>query len=528
MPNKGKHITIPPDVLEQLVNYGYREAGASTSKRSLRGFSQRSSDTVKDIDENLYTLWNRSRMLYMDEPYATSALKTIRTNAIGTGLRLKPRLNRDILHMANGEADILERQIQHEFHMWACNKNHCDSLGVNDFYELQQLAFLSSLMSGDVFCLIEKDFKKDPSNPYPLRLRVIEADRVSTPLDADNYNYISPGVSTVVSKTKAGNIIRNGIELDRKGKVVAYHICNAYPNEVPIDGSEKKWTRVLAYGQRSKLPNVLHVMNAERPEQYRGVPLLAQVIDPLEQLRRYTEAELTAAVIEACYTIVWKHADADDELNEAYGEGEEVPHNEYEMQFAPGAVVDADIDDEIQAIDPKRPSSGFKNFDESIATKIGAAIEVPKDVLMKSHSSSYSASRASQLEANKTFKMYRGWFVSDFVQPVYEIWFNEAVASGRIDAPGYFADPIIRAAYTNAEWVGPAMGQIDPVKEVTANVMKINNGLATHEDIATEMGAGDFDHIVDQLKMENDRLQDAAVNTEQNIRYTEREYYQDG
>lgn len=514
MPNKGKHITIPPDILDELVNYGYREAGASTSKRSLRGFNARSSDTVKDIDENLYTLWNRSRMLYMDEPYATSALKTMRTNVIGTGLKLKPRLNRDVLHLESEEADQLERQIQHEFGMWASNKNHCDALGVNDFYELQQLAFLSSLMSGDVFALVEKDFKKDPNNPYPLRLRLIEADRVSTPQDATSFNYIAPGVSTVVSKAKNDNIVRNGIELDRKGKIVAYHICNAYPNEVPIDGSEKTWTRVLAYGQRSKMPNVLHVMNAERPEQYRGVPLLAQVIDPLEQLRRYTEAELTAAVIEACYTIVWKHSDADDELNEAYGEGGNVPHNEYEMQFAPGAIVDMDIDDEIEAIDPKRPTSGFAKFDESIATKIGAALEVPKDVLMKSHTSSYSASRASQLEASRTFKMYRGWFVSDFVQPVYDIWFSEAVAAGRINAPGFFADPLLRAAYTSAEWVGPTMGQIDPVKEITANVMRINNGLSTHEDIATEMGSGDFNHIVDQLKVENQRLKDADVSSQ--------------
>ena len=60
--------------------------------------------------------------------------------------------------------------------------------------------------------------------------------------------------------------------------------------------------RVQAYGERTGLPNILHVMESERPDQYRGVSYLAQVIEPLLQLRRYTESELTAAVVESFFT----------------------------------------------------------------------------------------------------------------------------------------------------------------------------------------------------------------------------------
>ena len=58
------------------------------------------------------------------------------------------------------------------------------------------------------------------------------------------------------------------------------------------------WTRVKAYQEHTGLPNVVHVMDSERPDQYRGVSYLAQVIEPLLQMRRYTESELMAAVIE--------------------------------------------------------------------------------------------------------------------------------------------------------------------------------------------------------------------------------------
>lgn len=64
--------------------------------------------------------------------------------------------------------------------------------------------------------------------------------------------------------------------------------------------------------------------------------------------------------------------------------------------------------------------------------------------------------------------MYRAWFVADFCQPIYEEWLSEAVAKGRIKAPGFFTDPIIKDAYCSAEWTGPSAGQLDPTKEVEA------------------------------------------------------------
>ncbi|MFQ9465311.1 MAG: phage portal protein [Gallintestinimicrobium sp.] len=59
-------------------------------------------------------------------------------------------------------------------------------------------------------------------------------------------------------------------------------------------------------------------MNAERPEQYRGVTYLAQIIEPLLQTRRYTESEITAAIVESFFTAFIKTKTDQDEfpLNE--------------------------------------------------------------------------------------------------------------------------------------------------------------------------------------------------------------------
>lgn len=487
-----------------MMNSGYSHAGASWNKRSMKGFTVSSASPQDDIDQNNYTLRQRSRILYMSDAVATSAIKTNRTNVIGTGLKLQPRVDKDLLRLSQEQADQLEAQIEREFNLWAKDKKACDATGVNDFYEMQQLAFASSQMSGDVFAVI----KEEPAtflHPYTTRLHILEADRISTPSAAKT----TAMLTATTARAENGNMIYDGVEVDSNGKVVAYYVCNAYPYHIPEDGSSVEWVRIPAIGEETGLPNILHVMDSERPDQYRGVPYLAPVIEPLLQLRRYTDAELTAAVVESCFTVFVKtNADpSENPFNEAVGEGQhEIPHNDNEYELGAGNINYMYPDEDISFADPKRPASGFSEFTKAVSEQIGAALEIPVDLLLKSFNASYSASRAALLEAWKAFRMHREWFISDFCQPAYEIWFHEAVATGRIQAPGFFNDPLIQKAYMRAEWIGPTAGQLDPTKEVSAELSAISAGLTTHEAAAMRLNGSNWNANMDQLKHETERL----------------------
>ena len=107
--------------------------------------------------------------------------------------------------------------------------------------------------------------------------------------------------------------------------------------------------------------------------------------------------------------------------------------------------------------------------------------------------------------------MRRKWLVDGFCQPVYEVWLAEAVARGRIKAPGFFSDPLIREAWCGARWIGPVQGSLDPLKEVKAAVIQIQNGLRTHAQVTMETGGGDWDDNVTQLAEENKRLAEAGA-----------------
>lgn len=498
----------PKTTAPNMSNYGYAEAGASWKKKAMRSFNAASSSPQWDIDHSNDTLRQRARMLYMAAPIATSAIKINRTNVIGCGLRLKSSIDIKRLGISKEAAKEWQDKTEAEFKLWAEKKKACDATGVNDYYEMQQLALMSWLMSGDVFGLVKQ---AEPTSmcPYSLRIQLVEADRCSTPLiNAGNYCFSTEG------KAENGNRIFDGVEIDSVGMIKAYHFRNTYPHILATASTE--WTRVEAYGERTGLPNVLHVMESERPEQYRGVTYLAQIIEPLLQMRRYTEGELMSALVESFFTAFITTDTGAEQMpyNEVNGSKVE-PSDPDDYEMGPGTINVMKPGEDIKFATPTRPASGFSAFIRAICEQCGAALEIPADLLLKSFNASYSASRAALLEAWKAFKMRREWFANDFCKPIYEIWLAEAVARGRVQAPGFFSDPLIRAAWLGSEWIGPSQGQLDPIKEISAEILANQHGYSTREQSTIRLNGGQWEANMGQIKRENEIIADAnGITTE--------------
>lgn len=476
----------------EILNSGYGNYGASKTKKGLAGWIYNGGSNKEDIEYNLDTLRQRSRDLYMGVPLATGALKTYRTNVVGMGLKLKSQIDYEILGLSEDEARALEMKIEREFFLWA-DSTACDLERLDNFYELQQLAFLNWLMSGDVIAVLPKT--KRPNMPYDLRIQLIEADRLCNP-----------------NRTYDPNII-GGVESDSNGEVVAYHICSQHP--LSFETKEMKWTRVKAYGEKTGRKNVIHVMNRERIGQRRGIPLLAPVIEALKQLGRYTDAELIAAVVSGMFTIFIEkgNSSSDNPFGDMISREEQVDfEDENSIEIAPGAVLDLNYGEKAHDINPGRPNTAFDGFVVAICRQIGAALELPYEILVKEFTSSYSASRAALLEFWKTVRMYRSWLAADFCQPIFEEWLSEAVAIGRISAPGFFTDPLIKKAYCGTEWNGPAQGLLNPVQEVTAAAARVQYGFSTGERESAEMNGSDFYRNAIQIKQENKIKNEGEIN----------------
>ena len=500
----------------EIINTGYGNYGANLTKKSMRGWDFAGGSAKEDIEDNIDILRQRSRDAYMGIPTAAAALKTMRTNVIAGGLIPSPQIDGEFLGLSTAESERLQQQITREFSLWA-DTPACDAERVDNFYKLQQLAFLSYLMNGDTFVLLPT--REDAGQPYSLRVRVIEADRVCSP---DLYDRLVP---CDVNGYHVNQIVQ-GVETDADGVVVAYWICNRHPlaNTATIQPGEMQWTRVEAFGRESGRRNVLHIMNRERAGQRRGVPILAPVLEAIKQLGRYTDAEVTAAVLSAMVTIaVIKENPADGRpFGEMLPPDMQIDAADYgSVELGPGAFVDMAPGEDIKMIDPKHPNTGYDEFTNAVIRQVGAALEIPPEVLFKQFTASYSAARGALNEFWRTCAMQRDWFKDDFCKPIYDEWFAEAVARGRIKAPGFFADPAIRKTYIACTWSGPARTNLNPVQEVQAAALRVEHCFSTAADETAQMTGGDFNRNVRQRVIEASRKKevDEIINpTQQEVK----------
>ena len=475
----------------------YGSHGASQTLNSMIGWIVNGGAAEDDVDAYGSTLRQRSRDLFVGGGLARSGPLALTTSVVGWGIQPKPKIDGDMLGLSDEAVEEAERMILREFKLWAENP-FCDAERQKNFYELQQLAFLSMLVSGDVFALF--GMKENARTPYQTTVRLLEADRISTPN--------SSGDSEIKNLDSGGRII-DGVEIDREGAVVKYHIANHHPLAGSVTEA-LEWNSIDAYGKDTGAPNILHIMTAERPEQRRGIPFVAAEIELLKQFDRYLKSELTANLVASMFSVFLESTEDDGVtgLEDVVNEEDRVTSDEYHYELGPGVVLDLPYGKKVHEVNPTRNNSTFDKYVAAMETVIGSSMEIPKEVLTKKYESNYTAARAALLDFWRTVRVYRTRFNAAFNQPIYEQWLSEAVATGRIEAPGFFDDPAIRQAWCGCSWMGASMGHVDPLKEVNAAAERIANNITTQEQEASEYNGNDWAANIRQRRREMDALRE--------------------
>ncbi len=451
--------------------------GGRRDRRATKNWMTSGGSADADILPDLPLLRERSRDLVRNNPIGRSAVSTKSTYTIGGGLIVKPVINGELLGLKDDEAKIWEKKAKAEFDL-ACKT--LDWTRVQDFREQQVTAFWAMLESGDVFPI--RRYRKDAGDTYGAKLQLIEADRVSNPdkrIDTDR--------------------LVSGIEHDQNGAPVAVHVSDSHPGN--LRAKQLNWRRVpMRYRDGRRI--VHHLFLRERIDQTRGVPILAPVIEEIKSIFDYSEAEVRAAVTSAYFT-VFVTSEIGDSDSSSVQSADKRSEDTGEVTLGSGAIIDLDEGESIEIADPKRPNDSFEGFINAVMREIGMALEIPFEILVKHFTASYSASRAALEMAYQVFNRDRNFFARKFCQPVYEWVIEEAVLIGRLDAPGFFADPLIRQAWLGTEWRGPGRMSLDPGKDSKADKSDVELGVKTREQIIAErIGSGDVDITTTQLARE--------------------------
>lgn len=478
---------------------GYGTAGASWQKNALKKWTPWPGDPDADITLNIGPLRARSRHLFMSDPIAGAVIKTLDNYVIAEGLRSQPDVDATKAGISKKKAADMNKLIEDEWGLFAEQKLN-DWNSQNDFYGNQSLAFLTMLHSGD--CPVLLPIKKRPFCEYDLKIRMLEADRVCNPF----------GWSFQTN-------ILDGMEYSPDWEMTSMHVRQIHPGTVFYPASIVQhffeWVKVDFIGKQTGRTNALVVMEPERVEQRRGVPILSKILEILKQTDRFIHGHVDAAVIQSFFTVFIESEFPSEDMFESLDAGQRDLLRQfcskYDVELGAGLVNFLRPGSKISMAKPDLPSQMFMPFIEAITRIVGACCLVPYEVLLHSFKESYSASKAAINAFNIRVGTYRTRMAKQFCQPIYEDWFCEAVAVGRIPAPPtFFTDIRVRNAWVRNHWHGRGLGSLDPLKEVNASHQKIITGVSTVAQEAAEQGV-DWLAAVEQRGREREAFEAAGL-----------------
>lgn len=469
-------------------------------------------DDFKFVD--YWTLRKRSLRLFRENVYAKGIIRRLLWNEIHTGLQVAPVPVGSIIWPNASEEEQEDKaakaadDFSTQFNLYASTPSVFDWGKKLTFGAFQSQVRFESLICGDGIIISRIDQK----TRLP-RWQWVNGDNIRTPGD------YSP---------KNGNFIKHGVEFDKYGRKVAFHVRSEVNGKVSYERvptrGEKSGRLIswMVYGSETLLDNV------------RGEPFLADTLYMLKDLDRYRDAETRAAVINAMLAFFVERSseapkgsrpsDGLSRLRPAFPQNETAEPAGYEpfksrsivddmRQMRPGTIFD-DLDPGQKIVTPatNRPNVNYRIFEEAIISALAWTHGIPPEILMLKFGNNYSASR----QANNEFEIYLSRQVKKnaetFCQNIYNGFVTQAVLTGQLDAPGFaeaYTDPTkwrTVSAWLQTAWLGLSRPSVDRKAEVTASESAVDNGFSTFDREALRNSGMTFKQVMQTQKRERELM----------------------
>jgi lambda family phage portal protein len=403
------------------------------------------------ILSDLETLQTRSRDCVRNNPYAANILDVFTANAIGTGI--KPQ----------SLAGTHKREIDNLWLRWTDEADFEERL---DFYGLQQLVLRNVIEAGE--CLVR--FKINRSLDVPLQLQVLESE------------FLENGSAELPN----GHRIVGGVELDARGRRVAYHVYTQHPSE----------TSIGSHGVvRLPADEVMHVFKPLRPGQIRGEPWLSKILLKLHELDLYDDAELARKKTTAMFAGFVTRLDPEGTM---MGEG---AANEEGQAFAglePGTMQILEPGEDVRFSQPTDVGQNYEVFIKHQLRSIAAGVGITYEQLTGDlENVNYSSIRAGLVEFRRRIESIQHHImVFQFCRPVWRRWFELAILNNKL----------LQNAEPHVKWIPQGFDWVDPLKDINATVVAMQNGLMSRAEAVSQRGY-DVEDIDIEIAADNERAE---------------------
>lgn len=450
---------------------------AAGSGRRMAGWNPPSQGPNRAL-EGLQKIRNRARDASSNDWSGESGIQKWTTSLVGIGIT--PRFNRV-------KSAARKQEITDLFNDFVAKS---DADCVLNLYGQQTLVVRAWLDAGEVFIRRRPRFSEE-GLPVPVQIQIIEAEFVPL-LDADTYVGLP-----------SGNRIRSGIELDKRGRRVAYWVHKEHPGDnVTLNIADGSLVRVLAR-------DMCHVFEQKRPGQLRGVSMLVPVLNRLKNIENYDDATLTrqqlANLVVAFITRGIPDAGMDEDLDPMTGlplvEG---PSNPL-VGMQPGMIQELEDGQKMEWSNPPEAGTDYPAYMRTQHMGTAAAAGIPYEIFSGDIANVSDRTLRVLINEFRRFNEQRQWqiIIPMFCQPVIE-WFAEAgVLTGLIDQSEY--DDVRRVEHAPHGWA-----HIHPIQDPTGKKIEVEAGFRSRASVVGERG-DDIEKVDAEIQADDQRQQTLKI-----------------
>lgn len=376
------------------------------------------------------TLRSRARYECANNTYAAGMVRTLANDTIGTGPGLQ------ITDRAIPKDDATE--IENLFWEWS------------EAVDLpKKLRLMRSAKARD-----GESFSQFFTNP-----------RVDAPVKLDLMPFEADMVAATVFTLNRMNIL-DGLYVDDFGNVTAYNVLREHPGE--------NYQSMISKADTVPATQMIHLYNADRPGQYRGVPEITAALPLYAQLRRYTLAVIRAAESAAIPSWLLETQQPPSDMD--YGDAFDVLETERGM----GVTLPAGY--KMSQLRAEQPTTQYPAFKREIIAEIARCLGMPYNVAAGDSSSyNYSSGRLDHRTYYKSLRVERCYFESKALDRIFRLWWSEATRLS-----GYL--PVDNPAAPRREWRWDGDEHVDPTKEIDAAVSRVAYGFSSIDDEISTLG----------------------------------------
>ena len=459
----------------------------------------------------------RSRDMAMNDGETYGAVATQQNSIVGGQYRLNARPNWKALARLTGLkfdqkwAEEFQEAVEALYELIADSDAHyLDASGRMTATDIVRLAVGGFCMTGEVLATAE--WIKEGIRPINTAVQMVSPARLSNPNDEPDRKSL-----------------RRGIETDRRGRPIRYHIRKGHPGEFYSDDTMDSytWVGVEPFKPWGR-PQILHVFEPRYYEQSRGIADMVAALKQMRMTKKFSEITLQAAVVNATYAAAIESEMPPEAVAAMMGGG--TGSENYIAAIgaymdALGSYVSQSTAISIDGVKMPHLFPGTKlnlrpvgtpggvgtEFEQSLKRGIAAALGMSYEEFTKDFSKvSYPGAKASAALTERFMQARKKTVADRTANFTYSLTVEELMSDRLLPLPMmtprmqraiFYAHPLARDAFCRASWVGASRGQIDELKETQAAILRIKSGLSTYEIETAKLGI-DFRDLFDQAERE--------------------------